>query len=298
MNWIILVLIAAFLWSVVAVIQKFVRVTYFENSVGYLIFLAPTALFVIPLFFFQKFTFLAPIESLLAISTGLLLAVGYYCYIEAMHKEEVSRVIILNIGASPIFVLIFSILFLKEILTIKQYIAFALILIGSILISFRKIEEKTRLTYGAILALLAGFFFAIQSIILKQISAANLTTMMVYREAGYAIAILSAFVISPQARKFTRKVVKDLNLRKTAIVYASEGIGVFGMFLYYLGVQKGPISLVSVVEGSETIFIFILTLIISVFIPKMFKEEIDKKTIIIKIASIILTISGLYLISA
>ena len=68
--------------------------------------------------------------------------------------------------------------------------------------------------------------------------------------------------------------------------------------LYYLAIQKGPISLVSVVEGSETIFIFILTLIISVFIPKMFKEEIDKKTIIIKIASIMLTLTGLYLISA
>ncbi|MBU1004602.1 MAG: DMT family transporter, partial [Nanoarchaeota archaeon] len=213
------------------------------------------------------------------------------------HKEEVSRVIILNIGISPIFVLILSILFLNEILTLKQYIAFALILAGSILISFKRFEENLRLTPGALLALLAGFFFAVQAILLKYLSSINLATIMVYREAGYILSILLVFALSPKARKFTKKVIKDMSLKKTAIVYGAECIGIGGMFLYYLAVQRGPVSLVSVVEGSETIFIFILTIIMSIFLPKILKEEINKKTITIKIISIILTIVGLYLIS-
>jgi len=296
MSWVILVLIAVLFWSIMAIIQKFTRVTYFENSLGYLIFIVPTTIFAITLLLFQPFVFLEGKLAFLALSTGIVLFIGYYFYLESLHKEEVSKVVIL-FGIAPIFVLILSRIFLKEILTLNQYIAFILILIGSILVSFKKIEQKIKITAGLIFIVLSNLLFAIQSVLLKYVSSINLTTMMIYREFGYLISACFLFLISPKVRTYTKKVVNDLNIKKTALVYSAEIIGMCGMFLSYLAIQKGPISLISVTESFQSVFTLILVIIISVFIPKILKEEIGKKTITIKIISIILMIVGLYLIS-
>lgn len=295
MNWIILVLIATVIWSISAIINKFVRVRYIENSLGYLIFIAPVSFFALILLFFEPFTILPAKEAFFALLTGVAITLGYYLYLEAIHKEELSRVYIL-FGTAPLFVLVLSTIFLKEVLTINQYIAFALIFIGSTLIAFKKVKEKIKLTLGVLLVLLSSLFFSIQDVIFKYISKVNLTTIMFYREGGFLASILLILLLSPKARKHTKKVINDLNLKKTALVYSAEIIGMTGIFLVYLAIQRGPVSLVTVTQGFETIFILIFTIIISICIPKILKEEINIKTITIKIISIVLMLGGLYLI--
>ncbi len=296
MSWVILVLIATVIWSISAIINKFCRVRLIENSLGYIIFIAPVSLFALILLFFEPFTLLPAKEAFFALLTGLAITLGYGLYLEAIHKEELSRVYIL-FGMCPLFVLVLATIFLKEVLTIRQYIAFALIFIGSVLISFRKVEEKIKLTVGALLVLLSSLFFALQDILFKYISKVNLTTMMLYREAGYLASVLLILLISAKARKYTKKVIKDLSLKQTLLVYSAEILGMAGIFLVYLAIQRGPVSLVSVTQGFETIFIFILTILISLFLPKILKEGISIKTITIKIISIVLMFGGLYLVA-
>jgi len=296
MSWIILVLIATLLWAIMSIIHKFVRVEYFENTLGYLVFITPTVFYAAILLFLEPFTILGLKETTMLILTGILIFFGGYFYIEAIHKEEVSRVVIL-FGVSPLFVLTLSTIFLNEILTIKQYMAFILIFIGSILISFKKIEEKIKLSTGAICVLASAFFFSVHKVILKYISTINITTVMIYRESGYLLAIISLLIFYPKARQYTKKVIRDMNLKKTLLVYSAEIIGMSGMFFSYLALQRGPVSLVSVLEGFEPIFVLILAITISRFIPKILKEEINIKTITIKTISIILMLGGLYMIT-
>ena len=141
MNWIILTLAATLIWSVSAIINKYARVSYFENSLGYIIFIAPTTIFALVLLFFEPFVLLDVKLAVFAILTGVAAILGYYLYLEAIHKEELSRVLILY-GTGPLFILVLSTIFLKEILTTKQYIAFALIFIGSTLISLKTAKEN------------------------------------------------------------------------------------------------------------------------------------------------------------
>jgi drug/metabolite transporter (DMT)-like permease len=295
MNWIILVLIATSLWAIMGIIHKFVRVEYIEDSIGYLIFIVPTVLFTLVLLLFQPFTLLKGTQAFLAILSGVFTMIGCYFYIEALHKEEVSRVFILS-RISPIIVLILSTIFLNEILTMRQYLAFALIFIGTILISFKKVEDKIKLSIGALLVLMSSLFWSTQTVILKYISEINLATTMIHREAGYLIAIIVIFLFSSKARSSTKKIIKDLNIKKTIIVYSAEIMGMTGMFLVYLAIQQGPVSLVQVAEGFEAVFVLILAVIISKFFPKILKEKFDIKTISIKIISIVLMLGGLFMI--
>jgi len=296
MNWIILVLIASLLWGVMAIIHKYCRVEYFENSLGYILFTTPVILFTLILLFFEPFIILKGIQAFLAILTGFLIFIGSYLYLEAIHKEEISRIyILLRIG--PLFVLIFSTIFLTEILTLNQYIAFILMFVASMLISFKRVKKKIKYTIGALLILLSSLFFSIQTVILKFLSEVNLTTLMMYREFGYLVAVLLVFLIVPKAKKHLKKVINDLSLKQTALVYSADIIGMTGMFLFYLALQRGPVSLVAIVSTFETIFVFIFSIILSIFIPKIIKEDINRKTIGTKIVSILLMIAGLCLIS-
>ena len=296
MNWIILVLIATSLWAIMGIIHKFIRVEYIEETWGYLIFIAPTVLFSLVLLLFQPFTLLKGMHAFLAIFSGALTMMGGYFYIEALHKEEVSRVFILY-RISPLIVLVLSTIFLNEILTMKQYLAFALIFIGSILISFKKVEDKIKLSIGAILVLISSLFWSTQTVILKYVSEVNLATLMIHREGGYLISVILIFLFSSKARNSTKKIIKDLNIKKTIIVYSAEIIGMTGMFLVYLAIQQGPVSLVQVAEGFEAVFVLVLAIIVSKFFPKIIKEEFDIKGIAIKIISIVLMLGGLYLIT-
>ena len=296
MNWIILALIAVILWSVGSIITKFCRVRYFENSTGYILFTLPTALLSLVLLFFEPFILLDFKTSLVAILTGILGTITYYFFLEAVHKEEVSKVIVL-LQTAPLFVLIESTFFLNEILALKEYIAFLMILIGAVLISLKKVEKRFVVTLGVILAILCAFFYSIQSVLLKYLSEINLSTMMIYREIGFVVSTLFIFLVSSNARASLKKVIKDVNPKKTFLVYLAESIGMAGFFIMYLALQQGPVSMVTVLDGLETVFIIIWTVLLSIFFPKILKEEINKKTIVIKAMSIILMIAGLYLIS-
>ncbi len=293
MDWIILALGAAFLWSIMGIIQKFVRVTYFENSLGYLIFIAPAFFFVFVLLFFQPFVLLSLKDSLLAMSTGLMVTVGGYFYIEAIHREEVSRVFI-AMSSGPVFTLLLSIIFLGEVLTFNQYLAFALILTGGLLILIRRINKRFSVSTGVLMTLITCFFFALNRIVLKHLSFTNLATIMIYKETGFFITIGAILALYPKARMHLSKVVKDLNMRKTAAVYSAEIIGLCGVFLSYLAIQRGPVSLVAVIERFEVVFLLVISYAVSKINASWIKEEAS--TLPTKLVSLIVMAAGIYLL--
>ena len=165
MEWVIFVLIATLIWAIGATINKYTRVSYFENSLGYVIFVTPTAFFPIFLLFFQPFYLLNIREAAIVMLIGIMGLVGFYFYLEALHREEMSRVFIL-FGSGALITLVLSTIFLKEILTMNQYIAFVLILAGSVLISFKKTKDKFRFSTGALFVLVSALFFSIQNVLM------------------------------------------------------------------------------------------------------------------------------------
>jgi len=104
-------------------------------------------------------------------------------------------------------------------------------------------------------------------------------------------------IFSRTARKNAIDDLKKLDKKKISLIYVAEIFGMGGMAFFYLALQRGPVSLVALVGGTQCLFVLVFVTLISILFPKILKEEIDKKTIIIKIISIILMLVGLYLIS-
>lgn len=295
-SWVTLALIAPFLWAICDILIKFVRAKYIKNVIGFIIIISPISLLSIFLLFFGKFQ-IPNIKILIySILTGICAFLGYYLFTIAIHKEEISRVLILY-GTGPLFTLLIATFFLDEILRVQNYIAFALIIIGTFLISFRKIKEEFRFTKEAILVLISSLLFSLQSILLKLASELNFPTIIITRELSLFLLILTIFISSKRVRKKTKEVLSKLNKKRLTLIYSAETLGMIGLVFSYLAIQRAPVSLVTLLEGFEAVFVFIIALSLSLFLPHIIKEDTSAKTIIIKIISIVLMLGGLYLIA-
>lgn len=295
MQWIFFALMAPFLWAFGAIILKFMRVKYIKSPIGYLVFVAPVTILSLTLLFFEPFRNPGLSNIIIAILSGIIAMVGYYLFIYVLHKEDISRVITLY-GISPLFVLLLATIFLKEILLPKDYIAFFLIILGALLISAKNEEGRLRVSKGVLLIVLSSFVWAVHNILLKIASSTNFSTMMILRQVGILIFVLLALALSKNAWVKTKQTIKEFGFKRGALAYTAESLGMAGMVFSYLAIQMASVSLVTLVEGIQPLFIIFIAVVMSIFFPKIIKETIDKKTVGLKVISALLMLSGLYLI--
>ena len=69
------------------------------------------------------------------------------------------------------------------------------------------------------------------------------------------------------------------------------------MFFTTYAMSIGPVTLVQSLISTEPLIVFILSIIISVFFPKILKEEIDRKTLLLKAVAIAAVVIGAVLVS-
>jgi len=161
---------------------------------------------------------------------------------------------------TPPFVLILSFLFLGEILTKTYYFAFVLILVGGFLISLQKAEGIFKLRNAFWWMVLSSLIYAIQAVILKSLYATypfwDLTVYLGFGE----------FLPTPI------------------------------LLLLITNFRNRPVSLISVFRGFQSVFVLIYAILFSIWLPKILKEELNKRILGIKAIAIFLMVISLYLI--
>jgi transporter family protein len=130
MNWVIFSLISRALWAADNIVDKLLIGKYLRDSVVLTLITGISASLlstVIVIFNGLSWIGLKPIA--LVIFAGAIQIPAVFAFYKAISKEEISRVIPL-FQFTPLFVLILSLLFLGEVLTLNHYLAFVLILLG------------------------------------------------------------------------------------------------------------------------------------------------------------------------
>lgn len=282
-------------WAIGGAILKFMRSNFLDEPGAYLVFTVPSVLLSLVLIFFEPFIYPGIRTMLICIGAGLAGVISYYLFIASLKHEELSRVIILY-AVNPIFVLSIAFFFLGEVLGVRDYIAFALIISGSLMICMNRGSKFFRLSRGMAMVLFSSFFGAVHNVLLKTVAEANFTTIMLMREAGIAAAIIAVAAFSGSVRRAAFRMGRALGARNIILAYTAEFFGLAGVVFAYIAMQAAPVSMVSLIQGLEPLFVILIALVLSRFFPGVIKEEFGKKTITIKIASAALMIGGLYFI--
>lgn len=250
------------------------------------------SVFIIP---FVEFGFPSGIGLAFIILEAVVYVAGLYAMFYALDKFDVSKVMP-TIGATqPIIIAILSLFFWGyQKLEGNEILAFIILLTGSVLISIDKDPKITKKSLE--ISLIASFLFSLDFIYSKLIF-----TEMPFWQGFIWMRIFSfIFVLIFLFDKGFRKEMEEENSgfnKKTGIIFIIAQIfGGLANILQSWAIFLVPISYLAIMnsmKGIQYVFLFVLVILISSFLPKVLKEEISKKIIIQKIISILLIGLGL-----
>jgi len=298
MNWLLIAIIAHFLFALVFIVDKILLSKTVLNPIGYAFYtglLQIFALFLIP------FGFIVPSARQMASSfvAGALFTLAVLFLYKAIQMGRVSRIIPVIGGAVPIFTLILTYLFLGERLTLSQSVAFFLLVIGGMIMlwpkKYRPNSErlKTPLTKRLTVAILAALFFAISFVLTKFVFTYQpfISGFIWIRMGGFLMAIL--LFLWPGNRQTIFETTKTIKIKTVGLFLSNKGLAALAFILLNYAIYLGSVILVNALQGVQYVFLLIIAIILSIKFPQILREQISREVIAQKIVAILFISFGL-----
>jgi uncharacterized membrane protein len=295
-NWIFFVIIAQFIWGITCLIDKFIiSKGHIKNPWVFIVVNGLTNILLIFILPFASLSKISYFDFFITLAGSLASLFSIVLYYKAVGCDEISRVAIL-FQLNPVFTFFLSGIFFGETLTGKNFAGFCLLLGAGLLVSYKQSHGSFRLSKSFFYMLASGFFVAIAYLsagyILKVTSFWNAFLWM--RITGLAILFV---LLVPAIRIDFMKTFRKMGSFPKSLVIIKMPLDFLAGISIDLGILAGPLILVSAMGSSTApLFVFILALLVSIFLPNIIKEDIDKKTILIKAAAILLVIAGIMFI--
>ncbi len=310
MNWIAVALSAYLLLAVANLLDKFLVDNVLKNSRAYAFAACLLGVMVLlaspwflrwpgwPLFAFN-------------IVNGFIFAFALWMLYEALRRGEAARVLVFIGGVTPIFSLLFSLLFFKEHFTVNQWLGMLFILIGVVIIIFlpiarsylARIFKELKLTQniksGSLgIALLSALAYSVYFLSTKQAySSQPFVSAFIWTRLGAALFVL-IFLIKRADRQaimtFWRK--SGPNKNKFLVVF-NQILGASGFILQNYAIYLGSVVLVNALQGAQYAFLLIISAILALNAPRLLKEIFSWKIFLRKAAAVVAVIIGLYFIT-
>ena len=222
--------------------------------------------------------------------TSLTFVAGLYGYYYTVDKFDVSRVVSISGSVQPVFILLLSWIFWNaKVIQFNNLIAFILLLIATIIISFEKgLALNKRLI---VLSLFTSFIVALSLVFMKVVFLHQEFFQGIIWIGIFNFLFVLIFFFNANFRDefFIKKSAFD---KKTLLLVGGAQIfGGLAGFLYNYAIFLVPVAslaILNALRGVQYVFIFLTTLFFSVFYPAIFKEKISKQIIIQRSISLVL----------
>jgi len=303
MTWLLAAIFAYFLLAVVFLIDKYLLKARLPSPKIYSFYiggLGALALVLIPFV-----DFLAPEQPprqiFLSILAGAVFIFALFIFYSALKKFDVSRVAPAVGGILPLFTLGLVYFFLnqKEVLEFREIIAFAFLVVGSLLITIETRTIKNISLKSFQLAALAAFFLALSFVLMKLVylNQPFWSGFIWMRIGGLLIAF--CFLATKEVREelFSKRVI--LQKKTAAIFLSNQMLGGGAFILQNWAVYLAPLAFVAIInalQGIQYVFLLIFTIFLSLKFPWFLKEKISLKILLQKIFAILLIGAGLALL--
>lgn len=294
MSWVLFSLLAAFTWAIVNTVDKYVLTKWVRKPIVPVMILGVVGLVAsIAVYLIHGFSRLSYTNILLAFIAGVFYLLMSLFYFKAVKIEEISRVVPL-FHLTPLFILILASIFLGEFFAPVKYLGILLLVIGAVLISTKKI---TSIRFGKAfwLMILSSMCIAINMVITKYLlDFADFWTVFSWTRIGTVVALIPAYFIYYPDLLLT---VREHGRKVLGVISFNESLNIGGVIFITIAASVGYITLVNALSSIRPFFVLLFAVLLSVFYPRILKEEIGKSTVLLKIIAIVLMFTGAVLIS-
>lgn len=309
MNWLTIAIISYLILAIVNLADKFLIDNAMPNSKAYTFLVGVLGSIVIlagPWFMVWPGTYFFAVNLIV----GALFPLALLLLYRSLKTGDVSRVLVLIGGSVPVFIVIFSSLFLGERFTTNQWIGIISLIVGTMIIawmpqkhslgeriiSFFRIKREDKIK-GTLLALSAGFVFALFFIGTKYAyNNEPFGSAFIWIRIGSLITVLT-FLLHKKTRRGIIKSIRKLKGKNRGIFFSNQVLSAIGFSLQNYAIALGSVVLVSSLQGIQYGFLLILGVLITIFKPHIVKENISRNIILQKVVAIILISIGLYFIA-
>ncbi|MBN1235502.1 MAG: EamA family transporter [Methanotrichaceae archaeon] len=318
MEWLTFAFLGTIFFTVAGVLNKLLLSSYADDSNAYIVCqVLASQLFTIPVFLIVGADFVYP-ESLIALLFGSLQVFPAFYYMKALQVEETSKVTALEY-VYPLFVFIGSVLLLGEVLELKHCVGGLLLLIGTLLISYKKNESDCRGLYSnssdsngsnskpflgglspaikpflSYWVLTAAYFLSLKYLLVS-IDEWNL---YIWSSLGSLIVVLPLMGIQSirsEVKSFFSQGGMAVGALVSEEIFQFLGI-IFSLFAYAIG----SVTLVSSIGALQPIMTVLIILGLGILTPKLAKslnEETDWGSLKQKGISFLVVAIGMYFVS-
>jgi transporter family protein len=297
MSWLFYAILSPAVYSIVNFVDKYILSKQIRDYCGMSMYASIMALiFGTSFWIFTGFPKMSANDAILVIISGILTLWAQALYFKVLSSEQTSKVIIL-FQMGPVITLLLSFLFLKEVITFKQFIGFIAILASTVGVSLKNDDLRFKLDSSFFLILINQILWSTGAVLFKFVVDDNsFVKVVAYESWGIALGGLLLFTFSSIIRQAFLKTLKTLKKSALGFVFLNEGIFVIGRLLTFLAISLGPLYLVSVLSSTSVFFGIFLGLILTLLWPKIFQEDTSIKGVIKGLAFASLAFIGIALI--
>ena len=199
-------------------------------------------------------------QALTAVVAGILFIPAAWLYFETLTREDVSRVTPL-LKLTSLQTLGLGVLFLGERLTGRQWLAFPLLLLGSILLSIKRNQSSFIPGRSLLRLLLATTLLTINGILLASVyRATSIWVGITWESLGMVLSIvaLSLLKVSTQ-RPWWRKT----SWHSWSILLGEQTVRFLAQVMTAVAIVHGvPVALVSTLSNASLVWVWLLALLI------------------------------------
>jgi drug/metabolite transporter (DMT)-like permease len=240
---------------------------------------------------------------LISLVSGATFFLGFWAFFSIVRHGEVSRLVVLVDGLTPVFVLVISYLFLAERLHAQDLVAFVLLVGGGLLISFdvriwthaaELSGDRKRWINGFWIGVLAAFLFAISYVTLKYVFIyQSFVSGFVWSRLGTVLGALLILFIPSVRREIFMSAPGMRGWHASGLFFLNKIFAATALVLLDYAVYLGSASMVNALQGIKYAFLFVLVFTISKFWPQIIYERLNIWDALQKLAAMIMIGYGL-----
>ncbi|MBI4276244.1 DMT family transporter, partial [Candidatus Uhrbacteria bacterium] len=265
MSWLLIVSVAHLMNAGAFLVDKFLLARAVPKPVVYAFWIGVLGLLALLLL---PFGFAIPTPAVfgLALLAGCTFEIALVFFFIALRYLDASRVIPVVGGLQPILIFAFAYTFLQERLSQTEVAAFALLVLGSILISYengkRSIAATTRARRGWYAAVGAALFFSISFTVTKSVFDATIFfSGLAWIRVGAFLTVILFLLYAPWRRDILEKQDFPSGALRMLFVVGQVGGALASVLLQY-AVKLATPTLVSAMQGLQYAFLFVLAVVL------------------------------------
>jgi drug/metabolite transporter (DMT)-like permease len=302
MNWFFIALCAPFLLACANHNDKFLLSRYLkEKNIGSIVIFSslfsgvaiPIVLFIQPDAYDVSL-----FQGSALVATGMLSVFAAVCYLHALDIDEASFVTPFY-QTVPIFAYVLGYFILGETITLAQGLGSSVIIVGALALSLEFGRRGIRFKRNVVaLMLAASFLSAINGVIFKLIAAdKGFWVSLFWGFVGQVTAGLTFLVCIPSYRRDFLGLFKQQKVAAVGLIALSRTLVSVSEAVTLYATLLAPVALVLVVNSFQPLFVFMLGIVLTLFLPHVARESLDRRKMLQKGVGIGLMLVGGYSIS-